>query len=99
MTYDASVRLKVGDIVPFNAIFRATLAAIVMALFVYAMGLVIPITNAVTLTLAIVLGILVYLPCLRFMRVFSETDRRLVEGSSIPFKSLLLRFFWRTRED
>ncbi|HME18503.1 MAG TPA: polysaccharide biosynthesis C-terminal domain-containing protein [Nitrososphaerales archaeon] len=98
LTYDASVRLGVGVLIPFDAIARATLASVVMGLFVFGVGLVLPITNAASLTLAIVLGTGVYLCCLRFMRVFSETDRRLVEASRIPFKSFLLKFFWRARE-
>jgi len=98
VTYDVSVRLKVGAIIPLEAILRTVLASAIMGSFVYAWGLVLPIDSAATLTLAVVLGLSVYLLCLRLTRVFSETDRRLVEASSIPFKSLLLKFFWRARE-
>jgi O-antigen/teichoic acid export membrane protein len=99
LTYDASVRLKVGSIVPFVAISRASIASALMAVFLFGLGLLFSLATPVGLALAIVLGLGVYLCLLRLLRVFSETDRRLIEASSVPLKSILLRFFWRAQEN
>jgi len=96
-TYDASVRLGVGNIVPMGAVGRTAAASFIMALVVYAIGLSFPIVGAVGLVLVMLIGIGVYLAFIRILGVLNETDRRLVESSSIPMKKLLIRLLWKKR--
>ncbi len=95
ITYDASIRLKVGRFLPLGAIARTMFASSLMGVVLYLMGLMFPLTQAAALGLAIIIGLAVYLVGLRILKVFDETDRRMVESSSLPLKGLLLRFFWK----
>ncbi len=98
-TYDASVRLGVGNIIPTGAILRTSLSAVTMAVALLAFEIVYPIGGAASLLAAMVVGIGVYVLGLRAYGVFTETDRRLVESSSVPFKRYLLRLLWRGSRD
>jgi O-antigen/teichoic acid export membrane protein len=93
-TYDATVWLRVGSFVPLGSLARTLLASILMSVGVLSFGYLVPISSGATLGAAILAGILVYLFGLRIARVFTETDRRLVESSSIPLKRIIIRLFW-----
>ena len=94
-TYDAWIRLKVGNFVPLGAIFKTTLASFFMAMVLFAMGFFFPVVNAPRLVVAMVIGLAVYVFGLRILRVFNDADRRLVESSTFPLKGLLIKFFWK----
>ena len=94
-TYDASIRLKVGNFIPLGAILKTTLASFFMAIVLLAMGFFFPVVNAPRLVVAMVIGVAVYLFGLKILRVFNDTDRRMVESSSIPLKRLLIKLFWK----
>jgi O-antigen/teichoic acid export membrane protein len=96
--YDVSIRLKMGNFIPLGAIGRTTLATLFMAIALFAMGFFFPVVNAARLAVAMVVGVAVYLFGLRILRVFDDTDRRLVESSSLPLKRLLIKFFWKGNE-
>jgi len=66
-----------------------------MAIALLAMGFFFPVVNAPRLVVAMVIGVAVYLFGLRILRVFNDTDRRMVESSSIPLKRLLIKLFWK----
>ena len=94
-TYDASVRLRVGNFLPLGALLRMASAAFLMSIMIFGMGFVYPVVGGVSLAVTMVVGIVVFLFGVRYLRVFNDTDRRLVQSSSIPMKGLLIRLFWR----
>ncbi len=98
-TYDAWVLLKVGNFIPFRAIAASALASLLMAGVLLMLGVVFPVVGAATLAETMAIGILVYLVGVRLFGVFSETDRRLVESSSIPFKGVFIRLLWKKKRD
>lgn len=97
ITHDVWNRLKVGSFLPLGAIAKMSLASFIMAAVVYTMGLVFPVVNAASLAVAVIIGVVVYLFGLRILQVFNETDRRMVESSSLPLKGLLLRLLWKAK--
>ncbi|MGD0396185.1 MAG: polysaccharide biosynthesis C-terminal domain-containing protein [Nitrososphaerales archaeon] len=94
-TYDVSIRLKVGNIIPLGAIAKTTLASLLMAIVLIVMEFFFPVVNAVSLGIAMVVGLAVFLFGLRILQVFDDTDRRMIESSSLPLKRLLLKFLWK----
>jgi O-antigen/teichoic acid export membrane protein len=97
ITHDAWTRFKVGSFLPLGAIVKMSLASLIMAVVVYAMGFVFPVVNVVSLAVAMTIGVVVYLCGLRILQVFNDTDRRMVESSSLPLKGLLLRLLWKAK--
>jgi small basic protein len=66
-----------------------------MAIVLIVMEFFFPVVNAVSLGIAMVVGLAVFLFGLRILQVFDDTDRRMIESSSLPLKRLLLKFLWK----
>ena len=98
VTYDVAIRLKVGDFIPLLAISKTTMASIFMASALFAVSEAYRITTWASLGVMIAAGFVIYVLGLRVLRVFTDSDRRLVEASSLPLKRVMVGILWKDRK-